>query len=87
MSWREKWLGQRPREVTVPTRPLDSRVLVGVPDVFTGQDTTYGQVRKMTEDLRDKHWQTATEQGLAITLLAIVDDLERVLYPEGDGAD
>jgi len=76
MSWRRKWLGQRQ---VVPQRPVDGRVLYGVPDVFTGEDTTYGTVRKMTEEIRDRDWQTATEQGLAITLLAVIDDLEQVL--------
>lgn len=58
---------------------FENRVIRGVPDVFTQKDTTYGTARRMAEEVRDYSAQTSTEQGLAITLLAVIDDLEHVL--------
>ena len=60
-----------------------SRVLKGVPDAFTGKDTTYRAMRLMAKDVRDRTWQTPVEMGLAISLLAVIDDLERVLGERG----
>lgn len=58
---------------------IDSRVLPGVPSVFTGSDTTYGEQRKMATEIRDEAWNTATERGLAISLLAVIEDFQRYL--------
>jgi hypothetical protein len=47
--------------------------------VFTGQDTTYREQRKMAQEIRDRAWQTATERGLAISLLAVIEDFQHEL--------
>jgi hypothetical protein len=79
MGW---WRQRPPRRDPDPPRPIDERVLVGVPDVFSRTDTTYGMVRNTAASIRDRDWQSDTERGLAITLLAVIADLERVLYPD-----
>lgn len=70
----------RKSEEAVTERPIDARTLPGVPDVFTGKDTTYGMQRKMATEIRDETWQTPVEKGLAMSLLAVIDDLEDVLF-------
>lgn len=62
-----------------PESGFGSRKLVGVPDAFTGKDTTYRAMRLMAKDIRDRTWETPVEKGLAISLLAVIDDLEREL--------
>ena len=81
MSWRRRWSGSSRRWPT-PARSTGGS-LYGVPDVFTGEDTTYGTVRQDGRGDPRPDWQTATEKGLAITLLAVIDDLERVLDERG----
>lgn len=72
------WL--RKSEEAVTERPIDARILPGVPDVFRGGETTYGMQRRMATEIRDETWQTPVEKGLAISLLAIIDDIEKELY-------
>lgn len=64
---------------------FDRMTVPGVPSVFTGGDTTIGEVRRMTVDIRDVNAQTHTERGLAITLLAVLDLFEQTLSDEGEG--
>jgi hypothetical protein len=74
------WWGARKREERVEkVWTIDSRVLRGVPSVFTGQDTTYGEQRKMAQEIRDEAWNTGTERGLAISLLAVIEDFQHEL--------
>lgn len=58
---------------------FDARVLPGVPSVFTGRDTTYGEVRRMARDMAERDWRTQAEKGLAMTLLAVVEDFKQEL--------
>lgn len=56
---------------------FERRSLPGVPDAFTGRDTTLGTQRRMARQIRDEAWQTPTERGLAISLLAVLDLFEK----------
>lgn len=56
---------------------FERRALPGVPDAFTGRDTTLGMQRQMARQIRDEAWQTQTERGLAISLLAVLDLFEK----------
>jgi len=56
---------------------FNQRSIPGVPSVFTGRDTTIGEMREMATDIRDKNATTQTERGLAISVLAILDMFEK----------
>lgn len=64
-------------------RPIDSRTLNGVPDVFTRKDTTYLQLREMAVKMRDHDHTTPAELGLAIALIAVIEDFNSVLETQG----
>ncbi len=65
------------RESQPEPSEFERRVLPGVPSVFTGADTTLGEMRAMAKDVRDNTCQTQAERGLAISLLAILDLFEK----------
>ena len=69
------WLGRK-RVRVAETSAFEARRLTGVPDVFTQDDTTYGMQRRMATEVRDVSAQTPVEKGLAISLLAVVEDFE-----------
>lgn len=71
MSWPRK------RREEPAESAFERLTLPGVPSVFTGRDATIGEMRRMAADLRDNAWQTDTERGLAISLLAVLDLFEQ----------
>lgn len=71
------WLKQRRSESEPIRTEFEKRVVSGVPSVFTGENTTVGEMREMARDIRDHSALTPTEAGLAISLLAVLDMYER----------
>jgi len=63
------------RDALLDPHQIDDRPLMA-----GGKQTTYGEARVAAEQTRDGNYQTAAKQGLAITLLAVIEDLEGVLY-------
>jgi hypothetical protein len=63
-------------------RAIESRTLHGIPNVFTGKDSTYGEQLAMARAIRDKDWNTPTERGLAISLITVIEDFASTLESE-----
>lgn len=56
---------------------FSSRQLQGIPSVFTGRDTTIGELRQMSQAVANETWTTATERGLAISMLEVLKMFEQ----------
>lgn len=55
---------------------IANRVVPGIHSAFTGEDTTYGEVLQMAIDMSERDWNTPSEKGLAMTLIAIINDFD-----------
>lgn len=72
MSWFKR---SKPEDALL----IGKRTLPGIPDAFTGRDTTYAKAREMAVDVRDNTYRTQVEKGLAITLVTVIDDFNQYL--------
>jgi len=54
---------------------LDGRVIPNLNTPANGQ--TYGTMRMMAQNIADHNWETPVEKGLALSILAIIDDFEK----------
>ena len=55
---------------------FEKQTLPGIPSVFTGGDTTLGELRTMAKGIRDEDARTEVERGLAISVVALIDYME-----------
>jgi hypothetical protein len=55
---------------------IADRPIPGIPNVFTGRTSTYAEHREMASDVAKNTWQTPVEKGLAISIVAIIDDFD-----------
>ncbi len=62
--------GKRNQEVA-PTRVTDSWAFNA-----NGMETTVGMQRRMATDMAERDYRTASERGLALSLLAALDMIE-----------
>lgn len=71
--------GRKKKAGPPPESAFDRTVLPGVPSAFTGGDTTLGEMRRMSRDMAERDARTPVEQGLAISLLAVLDLFEQTV--------